>query len=386
MISETRHADKKMKLGEVCNLILGQSPSSDSYNTDGVGLPFYQGNADFGEDHPTPRVWCNEPKKVALPGDILISVRAPIGAINVADEKCCIGRGVAAIEPYCKIVSRDFLKQQLLAKRAMLESRGTGSTFKAVGKRALLDFPIRVYPLPEQAHIEQQFKQALSSISAYRHYLTLLDALVKSRFIELFGDPDNTIYRVGTVEDIADVTVGVVIKPKRYYTEDSLNGVKAFRSLNVGEMHVKDSDWVYFTREGNQECSKSMLKEGDVLIVRSGYPGTSCVVPIEFEGCNAVDLIIARPDKSQITPGYLAAFNNGNYVKSLVARQSVGSAQKHFNVGFYKKMKLPIPPIEVQMEFIDFMRQVDKSKSIARKQIEKLQLLYDSLAQEYFGD
>lgn len=264
--------------------------------------------------------------------------------------------------------------------------RGTTARRRTLTAENLCALEIPLPTVERQREISAIFERIKVSMSINVLELEKLDALVKSRFIELFGDPENTIYRVGTVEDIADVTVGVVIKPKRYYTEDSLNGVKAFRSLNVGEMHVKDSDWVYFTREGNQECSKSMLKEGDVLIVRSGYPGTSCVVPIEFEGCNAVDLIIARPDKSQITPGYLAAFNNGNYVKNLVARQSVGSAQKHFNVGFYKKMKLPIPPIEVQMEFIDFMRQVDKSKSIARKQIEKLQLLYDSLAQEYFGD
>ena len=82
-------------LTEYCTLNMGQSPDSKTYNTQGKGLPFYQGNADFGETHPITHVWCSAPVKVAEDGDILISVRAPIGAMNMAVERCCIGRGLA---------------------------------------------------------------------------------------------------------------------------------------------------------------------------------------------------------------------------------------------------------------------------------------------------
>lgn len=80
----------KVKLTDVCQLNMGQSPDSASYNETGDGMPFFQGNADFGEIHPTVRIWCNAPTKTAQEGDILISVRAPIGAMNIADRKCCI--------------------------------------------------------------------------------------------------------------------------------------------------------------------------------------------------------------------------------------------------------------------------------------------------------
>ncbi len=324
--------------------------------------------------------------KPAPENTVLMSFKLSLGKTSITKEPVYTNEAIMAfVDKGTHPVDPSFMYHQCRTKDW---NAGTNTAVmgKTLNKKTLGQALVFLPSLEEQRVIASRLDVVDKQIEESAKILGYLDDLAKSRFIELFGDPENTIYPVGTVEDIADVTVGVVIKPKRYYTEDSLNGVKAFRSLNVGEMHVKDSDWVYFTQEGNQECSKSMLKEGDVLIVRSGYPGTSCVVPIEFEGCNAIDLIIARPDKSQITPGYLAAFNNGNYVKSLVARQSVGSAQKHFNVGFYKKMRLPIPPIEDQMEFIDFMRQVDKSKAIAREQIDKLQLLYDSLAQEYFGD
>lgn len=167
---------------------MGQSPSSNSYNTSGDGLPFYQGNADFGEENPVPRSWCTEPKKIAEKGDILISVRAPIGAINIADEKCCIGRGIAAIRPNQEVVSPDFLQHQLFASRNKLEAIGTGSTFKAVGKKTLSDFPVVIYPKNTQEAIAQQLNSIKKQIKTANSQLDQLDALVKSRFIEIFGN------------------------------------------------------------------------------------------------------------------------------------------------------------------------------------------------------
>jgi len=85
------------KLGEVCEITMGASPDSKSYNTSRDGLPFYQGKTEFGVEHPTPVKWCSAPVKIASTGDILLSVRAPIGPVNFANEKCCIGRGLSAL-------------------------------------------------------------------------------------------------------------------------------------------------------------------------------------------------------------------------------------------------------------------------------------------------
>ena len=87
----------KKKLKEICTITMGQSPDSKTYNSKKNGLPFFQGNADFGEKYPTARVYCSEPKKIAESNDILISVRAPIGALNFSKEQCCIGRGLASL-------------------------------------------------------------------------------------------------------------------------------------------------------------------------------------------------------------------------------------------------------------------------------------------------
>ena len=84
---------KIVKLGDVVEIIMGQSPSSDTYNTEKKGLPFFQGKAEFTELFPIPVKWCSKPKKIAEQNDILLSVRAPVGAINIANQRCCkIGR------------------------------------------------------------------------------------------------------------------------------------------------------------------------------------------------------------------------------------------------------------------------------------------------------
>ena len=124
-------------LKDVCAIHMGQSPDSNSYNGNGDGIPFFQGNADFGERYPITKKWCSAPTKMASPEDILISVRAPIGAINYAKENCCIGRGLAAITPDKTKVSSEFIFWLLKGKNAELNRKGTGSTFKAIGRKIL---------------------------------------------------------------------------------------------------------------------------------------------------------------------------------------------------------------------------------------------------------
>lgn len=186
------------------------------------------------------------------------------------------------------------------------------------------------------------------------------------------------------VEEVADVQVGVVIKPSQYYT-DADKGIRAFRSLNIGSMHVKDNDWVYFTVEGHNKNSKSILKENDLLIVRSGAPGTACVVTKEYEGYNAIDIIIAHPDTSKVNPYYLCAYTNLPHGKKQIKEGTGGAAQQHFNVGKYNKLQLMLPPMDKQEEFVSFLNQVDKSKVAVQKALDETQLLFDSLMQEYFG-
>lgn len=151
-----------------------------------------------------------------------------------------------------------------------------------------------------------------------------------------------------SVEDACElVSVGIVIQPSQYYTDES-DGVKAFRSANVGCGRINDRNWVYISREGHKKNRKSELQTGDVLVVRSGAPGTSCVVTNEFAGSNCIDIVFARPRKHVVLPEYLCVFTNSDIGKRQIAATQGGLALKHFNVGAYKKMVIEIPGTKEQ--------------------------------------
>ena len=374
-----------IRLSDVCAINMGQSPDSSSYNDAGNGLPFFQGNADFGDKHPVTRVWCSEPTKIAHAEDILISVRAPIGAMNYAKETCCIGRGLAAITPDKARVSPEFIFWLLKGKNAELNSKGTGSTFKAISRKVLEEVLVLDISLEQQTVCAKHLETVYDIIQTRQRQLRTLDTLIKARFVEMFGDETNPYnWPIINVGDIAAVTVGVVIKPAQYYT-DADHGIKAFRSLNVGEMHIKDNEWVFFSQEGNDRNSKSQLHENDLIIIRSGAPGVACVVTKQYEGCNAIDIIIARPDTNKIDPYYLCMYTNMPHGKRQIEEGTGGAAQQHFNVGKYNKLRLMLPPMEKQNQFSAFVSQVDKSKVVVKKALNRAQLLFDSLMQQYFG-
>ena len=199
-------------------------------------------------------------------------------------------------------------------------------------------------------------------IEDYNKKLALLDEAVRARFVEMFGDENNSKgWEIVNIEDVVNVQVGVVIKPSQYYT-DQYNGIKAFRSLNIGNGYIKDDDWVYFSKEGNKKNKKSILSTNDVLVVRSGAPGTACVVTSEYAGSNAIDVIIAHPDFQKVDSHYLCTYTNMPHGKSQIIEGTGGAAQQHFNVGKYNKLKLMLPPLEYQKQYVKFLEEIDKSR------------------------
>ena len=126
---------ESLQLNKIAGLVMGQSPSSDSYNTEGEGMPFFQGKSDFGKVNPKIRMYCKSPKKLAHKNDILLSVRAPVGDVNIAEGTCCIGRGLAAISGQKEKSYSKYIYYYLLWKKKELENIGVGSTFKAIGKK-----------------------------------------------------------------------------------------------------------------------------------------------------------------------------------------------------------------------------------------------------------
>lgn len=182
-------------LEEIANIIQGQSPPGSSYNNQGMGLPFFQGKAEFGDLYPTIVKWCTLPKKEAYPDDILISIRAPVGPTNLANVHCAIGRGLAAIRPMGTIPSK-FILYYFRYSNAVLSEQATGSTFKAISGKQLREFPVLLPPLGEQHRIVNkiellfseldkgvsELKKAREMLASYRQ--SLLKAAFEGRLTE----------------------------------------------------------------------------------------------------------------------------------------------------------------------------------------------------------
>jgi len=168
-MSGSRQKWEEKELGEVCELNMGQSPSSSTYNSNQDGLPFYQGKKDYGEKYPTPRVWCSNPIKIVEAGDILISVRAPVGALNIAREKSCIGRGLAGLRSG-KNLEQGILYYFLTLKQKDISDMGTGSTFTAVSKKHLENIKIPLPPVEEQKKIVARLDSLSEKIKNLREY------------------------------------------------------------------------------------------------------------------------------------------------------------------------------------------------------------------------
>lgn len=263
--------------------------------------------------------------------------------------------------------------------------KSAGSLSPRVKWDNLKNYTFELPPIDEQKKLAEVLWSINDTLQAYQNLLTETDALVQAQFVEMFGDPETVVKTaINTVADVADVQVGLVIKPTRFYATNG-TGTPAFRSLNVGPMQINDNDWVYFTDEGMKQNPRTIVHTGDVLIVRSGYPGTSCVVTPEYDGRNAVDLIIAHPKTNLILPEFLCAYTNFPHGKNQIDNMQRGIAQKHFNVSLYNNMKIVVPPLEKQRMFISILQQSIRSKHALQNTIMSLQATKRCILEDALG-
>ena len=151
-------------IGDVCDVIAGQSPEGKFYNSDGEGMPFYQGKKDFGEKFiEPPTTWTSKTTKLASKGDILMSVRAPVGPVNFATEEICIGRGLAAIRS-TKELDGDFLFYQLLHLQPDIAGK-EGAVFASINKSEIAALPLAYAPLAEQQRIVGILDEAFAGLA-----------------------------------------------------------------------------------------------------------------------------------------------------------------------------------------------------------------------------
>lgn len=349
---------KYVHLKDVCKITMGQSPESSSYNGEKKGMPFFQGNADFGEIYPKVRVWCDAPKKRADKNDILISVRAPIGALNYAKEECCIGRGLAAIKPL-EEVNLKYIFYLLKSQYKELNRKGTGSTFKAIGKNVLEDILVPILEKDIQDRYVRRLELIEDVIQKEKEELEELDTLIKSRFVEMFGDvfTNSMEWNKKPLADECDIVTGNT--PSRKVSEYYGDYIEWIKSDNIN------------TPNAILTTAEEYLSEEGLKVGRSVDAGSILMTCIAGSiGCIGNVAIADRTVSfNQQINGIVPKENNTwfMYVLFELSKQRIQSTINMALKGILSKgqlseMEFIFPPVELQNEFGAFVHQVDKLK------------------------
>jgi type I restriction enzyme S subunit len=313
------------------------------------------------------------------PGQVLFGKRrAYQRKVAVADFDAVVSGDIYVLAPKNGDLIPDLLPFICLSERFFHHAVGTsaGSLSPRTNWSSLASFEFNLPPPDQQARIAEILWAAdkaagmwlNTSLAGEEHTRALSDSLFES----------NQEARHLIATEVCDqITVGIVVKPASYYT-DAKSGVPALRSLNVFPGRYDLSDLVYLTHDGHKKNSKSELKEGDVVVVRTGRPGDSAVVTDEIAGMNLIDLILVRP-KSLLLPEYLVEFLNSAFGRRKIYRGSAGTAQQHFNVSEFERLHLPVPPIGEQRRAVAQLALLRRQMEACQKESKRLISLQSTL-------
>lgn len=397
-------------LEEICEVIPGNSPPSSTYNEDGVGLPFFQGSGEFGEKFPQHDRWCSDPKKIALPDDILVSVRAPVGDTNICHGESCIGRGLAALRPN-RGIEPLFLFYGIRAFQNELILKGSGSTFDSISSGELREFEIPITRTDEQKRIVAKIEELFSKVDSGAESLNTTEkrldlyqsSVIKSAITgkltetwrsenqqsasgadlveraqekeeknkykkqgKLNGNSEEQVFEVPSSWGWAQV--GDICKAIRYGSSEKADyefeGVPLLRMGNIENGKLNYDDLKYLPTDWERE--ELILTSGDVLFNRTNSAElvgkTALYKENHPRSTFASYLVRAQVYPDIYNPALLVYFTNSvfgrQYINSVISQQ-VGQA--NVNATKFASMPIPVPSIEEQNEIV---REVDHRLSI----------------------
>jgi len=358
------------KLGEACEIIAGQSPPGHTYRKSPEGLPFFQGKADFGSRNPIPRAWCVEPTKVARAKDILISIRAPVGPINLANQECCIGRGLAAIR--CgNNIEMEFLFFWLKKEEKSLERKSSGSAFGAINRGELEEFAVPLPPLAEQKRIAGILNQQMEAIEKARAaaaaQLQAANGLPATYLRQAFPTPGQALppdRRWEKLGEVCEIQLGKMLSP---ISKQGKDPSPHLRNANVQWNRIDTSNLSYMDFSPVEQ-KKFCLKKGDLLVCEGGEPGRSAVWDGRIDPCYYQKALHRlRPINSIVNP-YFVMFRlwsgvQGNEIVSANAKTTIA----HIPAVRLKKLVIALPPLSEQKRIVNRLN--DKIASAERLRV-----------------
>jgi len=346
---------------DVAYLIMGQSPPSSTYNEAGDGLAFFQGKTDFGFRHPTPRLYCSMPLRIAKPHDILMSVRAPVGPTNIADRECCIGRGLAAIRP--RDIDGDFLFFNLRYIEKSIASLGSGSTFHAINKSQLASVEVNPHEfiLPEQRKIAEVLGMVQRAMEQQERLMALTAELKKTLLHKLFteglrGEPQKQTeigpvpqsWELVKLDDVFETQLGKMLSQKAHIGNDPKPYLRN-KNVQWGQIDITDFLKMNFNE---RERAMFILRPGDLLICEGGEPGRAAIWHGEMKECYYQKALHRlRPKDQRITNEYLVHWLAFSFqLQNLYGVAGASSTIAHLPESQLKAPAIPMPKRSEQDE------------------------------------
>ena len=379
-------------LGDVAKVIAGQSPEGSFYNGTGEGMPFYQGKKEFGvRSIGSPTTWTTQVTKVALEGDVLMSVRAPVGPVNFATQKSCIGRGLAAIRSG-EHLDKDFLFYFLLSKED--EISGTeGAVFASINKNDIERIEILVPPLTEQRRIVAILDEAFAGIATakanaeknLKNTGALLESYLQSVFTQTGKGWKTTI--LGTE---VELLVGFAFKSTHYTEAD--NGIKLLRGDNIVQGALRWDDVKKWSADDAPLYAKYQLKEGDVVLamdrpwVKAGLKRAT--ISATDLPCLLVQRTASLRCGANLDNRFLMALIGSMAFTRHILGVQTGSGVPHISGQQIKDFEFLKPPLAVQRDIADDLEKLraetQRLESIYQRKLAALDELKKSLLHQAF--
>lgn len=373
------------KLGQVATIVTGQSPDGHSYNTAKTGLPFFQGKTEFGLVYPTPVKWCSAPKKTAEAGDILLSVRAPVGPTNIASELCCIGRGLAAIRPKPDIVDKDYLLLFLKYAEPKLVEKGQGSTFQAINSADVANLKVWTPKIDKQQLVARHLNFQLAAVEEARQAAQAQLRDLKTLAIRL---NEETITKLNSFKS---VTLGELLKGietgKSFQTSERIASVNELGVLKVSAISwgafnphaAKAIDGTYTPDEKHRVCA------GDVIITRANTVElVGAVVRVEHDYPNRLlsdKTLRLLLDTNRCDADYIVQVLRLPEARAHLEGNATGSSNSMRNIsqGTLRATPIPLPPLHEQQQFSKNMLEVENAlngmRTTIQQQLRDIELL-----------
>lgn len=375
-----------MKLEEFAEINMGQSPVSSSYNENEDGLPFFQGKADFGKINPKAKVWCNKPTKIAEKDDILMSVRAPVGDLNIATAKCCIGRGLAGIRAKKDKCYFKYLFYFLRSKYNELNQMSTGSTFKAISKNNILNIEGNIPEIKEQKIIVSKLDKFQDLIIKTEEQIELLDDLIKSQFIEMFGDINinDKLWKEDILRNHLKVIGGYAFKSSEFKN----SGIPILRIGNINTGYFRPKDLMFWNEE--DKLKNYIIYPNDIVMSLTGTVGKDdygnvCIMGRDYEKYYLNQRNAKLELKDTLDKIYISYALRVPEIKKRLTGISRGVRQANIANKDIENLYIPIPPIELQNQFADIVKQIDKQKFEIQNELIELKKVKEYLMNKYFN-